>query len=382
RRDVSETKAARRVPLDGAKREKSILPNTNGHYTFESFVQGECNEFAWAACRKVAESPAIAYNPLYLHGSAGTGKTHLLCAIAHDIKRDHKELSILYVTAEDFTNNLIESIATKQTAGFRAKYRSRDVLLIDDIQFIQAKNKTQEALLHTFNTLSDLGHQIVISSDRQPESLHFVQDGLISRFCSGLVVDVGAPDAELRSRILLKKAEKTSFDLPDEIADYIATRAPNNVRLLEGLLTRVRAYAELKRVPLTLDAAKRALNGFGNGSSSKVLSVGSIQKKVASYCGLRFEDIISRNRARNVVRARQIAMYLCRELLEESYPSIGKQFSGLCHAAAIHSYNIVASKLKTDPVLTKIVLELKNELVVDKAEDRGLVQIPINWDTR
>jgi len=358
-----------------------LLSPTNGNLTFESFVSGECNEFARAACLKVAQSPAAAYNPLFIFGQPGVGKTHLLCAVAHYIRIHHKPLSVLYQTAEDFTNTLVESIATKQMAGFRAKYRSLDALLIDDVQFIQAKNKTQEVLFYTFNALYDLGRQIVISSDRRPEELHFVQEKLVSRLGSGLVVDLASPDVALKVEILRKKAEKAKFPLPTEIAYYIADRSPSSVRQLEALLTRVKAYAELKLLPLTLDSAKAALNGYGGGEgcSSNGLSVKAIQSKVASYCGLRLENLMSRDRDRNVVRARQIAMYLCRELLGESYPKIGKMFSGMCHAAAIHSHKVVVTRLKTDPVLRSVVDALKKELNGAKPDGGGDKQSLINW---
>ena len=359
-----------------------LLTHTNGNFTFDSFVSGECNEFAWAACHKVAQNPAAAYNPLFICGRPGVGKTHLLCAIAHHIRSTHGQLSVLYQTGEDFTNSLMDAIATKQMAGFRAKYRSLDVLLIDDVQFIQAKNKTQEVLFHTFNALYDLGRQIVISSDRHPEGLHFIQEKLVSRFASGLVADLAPPNMTLRVEILHKKAEKAKFRLPTEIAYYIASKSPPSVRQLEGLLTRVKAYTELKFLPVTLESAKAALNGYGNGedNSSNGLSVEVIQRKVASYCGLRLENLISRDRARNVVRARQIAMYLCRELLNESYPKIGKMFSGMCHAAAIHSYKLIDSKLKTDPVLARVVDTLKKELNGGNSDTTG--QSLIRWDAK
>jgi len=361
------------APLGQVKTRGVSLPPTNGSFTFESFVSGECNEFAQAACRKVAQSPAAAYNPLFIYGQPGVGKTHLLCAIAHYVRSNHQQLSVLYQTGEDFTNNLVESLATKQMAGFRAKYRSLDVLLIDDVQFIQAKNKTQEVLFHTFNALYDLGRQIVISSDRHPGRLHFVQDKLVSRFGSGLVVDLSPPDIALKVEILRKKAEKAEFRLPTEIAHYIASRSPSSVRQLEGLLTRVKAYTELKFLPVTLESAQAALRGYGNGDDGSLngLSVEVIQSKVASYCGLRLEELVSRDRARNIVRARQVAMYLCRELLKESYPKIGKKFSGMCHAAAIHSYKLIASRLKTDPVLRHVVDTLKKELNGAKSDGNG-----------
>jgi len=372
------------VPLVQVRTRGVSLPPTNGSFTFESYVSGECNEFARAACSKVAQSPAAAYNPLFICGQSGVGKTHLLCAIAHYVRSNHAQLSVLYQTGEEFTNSLVESIATKQMAGFRAKYRSLDVLLIDDVQFIQAKNKTQEVLFHTFNALYDLGRQIVISSDRHPEELHFIQEKLVSRLGSGLVVDLASPDMALKVEILRKKAEKAKFRLPTEIAYYIASKSPPSVRQLEGLLTRVKAYTELKFLPVTLESAKAALNGYGNGeeSSSNGLSVEAIQRKVASYCGLRLENLVSRDRARNVVRARQIAMYLCRELLNESYPKIGKMFSGMCHAAAIHSHKLVVSRLKTDPVLGRVVDTLKKELNGGNSDGNDNGQSLIRWDAK
>jgi len=375
-------RAMPKTPVVHSLRQGPALPHTNGNFTFDNYVLGECNEFAHAACFKVAQSPSRAYNPLFIYGQDGVGKTHLLFAITHYIRHNHQALSVLYETAEDFTNDLIESIGSRQMPGFRARYRNQDVLLIDDIQFIQAKKKTQEALLHTFNALYELGRQIVVSCDRHPEGLQFVQEKLLSRLGSGLVVDLAPPDLDVRVRILLKKAEKMRFDLPEEIAYYIASRAPSNVRQLEGLLTRVKAYAEWKHLDVTLESAKAALNGYGKLNASARLSTKVIQNKVALYYGLRTDDLLSRNRAKNIVRARQVAMFLCRELLKESYPSIGRSFSGMSHAAAMHSCRRVASMLRTDPRLVQTIDVLKNELAEGRPKRNEGGQLCVQFDAK
>ncbi|HUT03564.1 MAG TPA: chromosomal replication initiator protein DnaA [bacterium] len=371
-----------KAPVAHSLRQGPALPHTNGDFTFDNYVLGECNEFAHAACVKVAQSPSKAYNPLFIYGQDGVGKTHLLSAITHYIRHNHQALSVLYETAEDFTNDLVDSIGSRQMPGFRARYRNQDVFLIDDIQFIQAKKTTQESLLHTFNALYDLGRQIVVSCDRHPEGLQFVQDKLLSRLGSGLVVDLAPPDLEVRVRILLKKAEKVSFDLPEEIAYYMASRAPSNVRQLESLLTRVKAYTEWKHLDLTLESAKAALNGYGKLNSQEKLSTEVIQNKVALYYGLRTDDLLSRSRARNIVRARQVAMFLCRELLRESYPSIGRSFSGMSHAAAMHSCGRVVFMLKSDPRFVQTIDVLKKELADYGPRPKDGGQLCVQFDAK
>lgn len=339
------------------------IPLTNGDLTFDNFVVGRSNEFALAACKKVAQVPAGAYNPLFIYGDPGLGKTHLLCAIANSLKRTHPDLSVLYKTAEDFTNELIDSIASRQMASFRLRYRSVDVLLLDDIQFIQDKNKTQEALFYTFNALYKCGRQIVISGDRLPTELNSVQQKLISRLTWGLVVDLEPPDLKTKIAILHKKASASKIALPADVAHYIAVSSGSSVRELEGMLTTVRAYSELRHVPITLQTAKIALRQYRPSDSLSPLCVEAIQRRVARYYGIRLEHLVSRDRTRSTVRARQVAMFLCREMLKESYPSIGKTFSGMCHAAVIHSCQVVSRLLKTDPVMRRAVESIRADLL-------------------
>lgn len=353
--------------------------NGNFGLAFDSFVAGEANEFALAACQRVADNPAVEYNPLFICGEHGVGKTHLLCATANSARVHHRGLSVLYQTAEDFTNDLVESISGKRMAGFRAKYRSRDFLLIDDVQFIQDKTKTQEALFHTFNSLYNSGRQIVISSDRAPDRLSAFSAKLVERFSSGLVVHLAPPEFRLKVRILRRKAEQAGINLSDDVAHYIAENACPSVRQLEAMLTKLKAYCEWKKVPLTLKSTEAALQDsrIVNG---QILSPMAIQAKVASYFGLKTTHLLSRDRSRSVVNARQVAMYLCRELLDDSYPAIGKRFSGMCHAAVMHSCNRVKSRMITDATFKQIVELLKSEL--SKLKRNELVQRQLNMNIR
>ncbi|MCD6326285.1 chromosomal replication initiator protein DnaA [bacterium] len=335
---------------------------TNGNLAlaFDGFVPGECNEFAYSACQSVARQPASEFNPLYIYGQHGVGKTHLLCATTNSLRKTHSELSVLYQTAEDFTNEFFESIATKQTAGFRARYRTQDVLLIDDVQFVQSKASTQEALFHTINALQERGRQVVISSDRLPEELFSVKPKLIERFSSGLVIDVAPPEFRMKIRILRKKAELLDMELLDEVATYIAEMSCPSVRQLESMLTKLKGYSELKTAPISLEIAEAVLGR--NGSGKKELTVEAIQDKVASYFGIGVSKLVSRDRTRSIVRARQVAMFLSRDMLGDSYPSIGKKFSGMCHAAVIHSYKLIRAKMIADPAFHCLIETLKREL--------------------
>lgn len=346
------------------KPKKSPLVNCSAdeRFTFANYVLGDSNEFALAASQKVVGNLAKEFNPLFIHGHSGVGKTHLLFAIANYVRKQHPDLTVLYRTAEQFTNELMDSLASKQMASFRARYRSLDVFLIDDIQFIQAKNKTQETFLHTFDAIFDLGCQIVISCDRLPEELPLIDEKLVSRFASGLVVGLTQPDLKLKTDILRKRAADSGAALPDNVAYYIAGRSCGSVRQLLGMLTKVLAFSDWKHSPLTPSLAKTALRDYGAQDAPGVLSIETIQVKVASYYGLMRSHLLSKERARTVVTARQVAMFLCRELLNESYPTIGKKFAGMCHAAVIYACKAVQKKMKKDTLLNRIVDTLRTEL--------------------
>jgi chromosomal replication initiator protein len=332
--------------------------NLNSRYTFATFVVGGSNRLAHAACLAVAENPAHAYNPLFVYGGVGLGKTHLLHAVGHQIQQ--LGLSVLYVSSEWFTNDLINAIRTQKTEEFRAKYRSSDVLLIDDIQFIAGKERTQEEFFHTFNTLHGGGKQIVISCDRPPKSLVALETRLRSRFGWGLIADVQPPEVETRIAILRAKAEGASIHVPDEVLAYIARKIPSNIRELEGALTRVIAHSHLMQVPLNADTAKVALESILDRSAD--LSPGQILSTVAQHFNLSEEELIGRSRVREVSVPRQLAMYLIREETGASLPQIGQLFGGRDHTTIMHGCEKIGGQIETDGQLRRDWLEIKGKL--------------------
>lgn len=332
-----------------------LYPNLNPKYTFDTFVIGNSNRFAHAACVAVAESPAKAYNPLFLYGGVGLGKTHLMHAIGHHIVSQKKDSKVVYVSSEKFTNELINSIKDDKNEEFRNKYRNVDVLLIDDIQFIAGKERTQEEFFHTFNTLHEANKQIIISSDRPPKDIPTLEDRLRSRFEMGLITDIQAPDFETRIAILRKKAQLERIDVPNEVMSYIAKNIKSNIRELEGALTRVVAYSSLSNRVISFDLATEALKDIITTSKNEEINVLRIKEKVSSVFNLKMEDFNSKKRTRSIAYPRQIAMYLTRELTDLSLPKIGEEFGGRDHTTVIHARDKVSKDIEeSEEIKTKI----------------------------
>jgi chromosomal replication initiator protein len=328
----------------GKAPETTGLPNLNSRYTFENFVVGPSNRHAYAYSFAVAESPAKAYNPLFIYGGVGLGKTHLIQAVCHHIKnKAGVNLKICYLSSERFTNELIDAIQHKSTSAFRQKYRNVDVLVIDDIHFIAGKESTQEEFFHTFNTLYDAHKQIIFSSDRPPKEISNLQERLVSRFGWGLTTDIQPPDLETRAAILKKKIERESVPIPDEVIFFIAQLIKTNIRELEGALIRTIAYSLLEEKPITLGLAREVLKDLLK-EPKKLITVDFIQRCVAEEFGVSLQDLKTKRRNKTIVLPRQIAMYLSRELTDFSLPEIGNFFGGKDHTTVLHSYN----KIKRD----------------------------------
>ncbi|MBF7081372.1 chromosomal replication initiator protein DnaA [Desulfallas sp. Bu1-1] len=335
------------------------LQNTplNPRYTFDNFVVGDSNRFAHAACLAVAESPAKAYNPLFIYGGVGLGKTHLMHAIGHFIKDNNMNNRVAYVTSEKFTNDLINAIREEKTVEFKNKYRNMDTLLIDDIQFLAGKERTQEEFFHTFNTLYEANKQIIISSDRPPKEIPTLEDRLRSRFEWGLITDIQPPDFETRVAILQKKAQMENLNVPDSVIAFIADQIHSNIRELEGALIRVAAYSSLTKEVIDSDTAKEILKDILPAKKPVEITIPLIQQKVAGYFGIRVDDLKSKRRTRSVAFPRQVAMYICREMTENSLPQIGEQFGGRDHTTVLHAYDKITMEMKNDATLA---LTIKN----------------------
>lgn len=331
----------------------------NSKYTFETFVVGKSNNFAHAAALAVAEAPGAAYNPLFLYGGVGLGKTHLMHSIAHYILSQKPLTKIVYVSAEKFVNELVNSIRNEKNIEFRNKYRNIDVLLIDDIQFIAEKVGTQEEFFHTFNTLHESGRQIIISSDRPPKEIKPLEDRLRSRFEWGLIADIQPPDYETRLAILWKKAETENIDIPNDVMSFIAKSIDSNIRELEGALTKVSAYAKLTNQKVSLEFATKILKDFLSKDKQKTINVELIQQIVASYYNIKSEEIKSKKRTQEITYPRQVAMYLCRNLTDLSLPKIGEAFGGRDHTTILHGYEKIAKDLEKDDNLKKAIHDLE-----------------------
>jgi chromosomal replication initiator protein len=341
----------------------STLTNClNNKYTFDTFVIGNSNRFAHAACLAVAESPAKSYNPLFIYGGVGLGKTHLMHAIGHAILQQSPQTRVLYVSSEKFTNELIESIRDENPIGFRNNYRNVDVLLIDDIQFLAGKEATQEEFFHTFNHLHESNKQIIISSDRPPKDIPTLEDRLRSRFEWGLITDIQPPDLETRIAILGKKAQLENLPVPNNVLVFIADKINSNIRELEGALIRVMAYASLTSSPITTEIAYAALKDILPINSSKQITIDLIQKVVSEYFDLSLNDFKAKKRTQAIAFPRQIAMYLCRILTELSLPKIGEEFGGRDHTTVIHAYDKITNDLKKDPSLEKKINEITHRI--------------------
>ncbi len=333
----------------------------NPRYTFDAFVIGSGNQFAHAACQAVAERPSKAYNPLFLYGGTGMGKTHLMQAIGHEIKRRTPQAAICYLSSEKFTNEMINSLRYEKMISFRDKFRNVDVLLIDDIQFLAQKERTQEEFFHTFNALHESLKQIVIASDRPPKELAEFEDRLRSRFEWGLIADIQPPDLETKVAILQKKAEQERVTLPTDVALFIASNIRSNVRELEGALIRLVAHSSLIGAEITLPYTQQVLKNFIDSQARKV-TIESIQKAVAEQFGLRLVEIKAKNNSRSIVYPRQIAMYLAKHLTEASLPEIGRQFGGKHHTTVLHSVDKIEELRKSDKDLNRLLNKLTEQL--------------------
>ncbi len=341
-------KASPLLPPSPSNKEKDdLLAGLNQRYTFDDFVIGPGNRFAHAASLAVSESPAKQYNPLFIYGPTGLGKTHLLQSIAHEMKRRFPNFKILYISSEKFTNQLITAIQTKSTPQFRAKYRSLDLLLIDDVHFIAEKDSTQEEFFNTFNALYDAHKQIVVTSDRPPREIPGLEERLVSRFGWGLVTDIQPPDFETRVAILKKKMERETVVVPDDVAYFIADKIRSNIRELEGALIRVVAYCTLTNSKIDILLAQEILKDAFKEEAQK-FTIEGIQKVVADYFNIKVSDLRAKKRTVSIVRPRQIAMYLVRELTGHSLPEIGEFFGGKDHTTVLHSYNKIAGERDKD----------------------------------
>lgn len=350
--DFSSTKYVDIEPLESSLNQK---------YSFENFVVGTSNQFAHAAAQAVAAAPSKAYNPLFIYGGVGLGKTHLMHAIGHTIKLNKKYLRLVYISAEKFMNELINAIRYDKTLNFREKYRSIDVLLVDDIQFIAGKERTQEEFFHTFNALYDAQKQIVISSDCPPREIPTLEERLHSRFEWGLLADIQAPDLETKVAILKRKAELERIELANDVALFIASKIKSNVRELEGSLVRLVAYSSLKKQPITLQLAQEVLRNIID-EDERGTSIEMIQKIVANHYKLKVSDLKSKNNARNIAIPRQVAMYLCKNLTKASLPEIGREFGGKHHTTVLHSVSKITSLYENDRDFHRLINSLTNSL--------------------
>ena len=351
----SGSEAAEEMPTVPAKREQQQLfnentsvqqpdeSNLNPKYVFETFVIGNSNRFAHAAAQAVANDPAHAYNPLFLYGGVGLGKTHLMHAIGNRIKQNNPSMKVLYTSSEKFTNEIINSIQNKTTEAFRQKYRNIDCLIIDDIQFLKGKEQTQVEFFHTFNALKDADKQIIISSDRPPREIETLEDRLRSRFDQGLTADIQTPDLETRMAILRTKAASDNIVLPTEVITLLATNIATNIREIEGAYNKIVAYTSLMHMPITVETAQKVLSDMGNDIKTRTITYEGIIKVVADHYNVKQDELFNKKRTQNIAFPRQVAMYLCRELADLSYPRIGELFGGRDHTTVIHAYEKISN---------------------------------------
>ena len=345
---------ARPKPREAGPADNLLL---NPRYTFDNFILGPSNRHAHAYSQAVADAPGKNYNPLFIYGGVGLGKTHLMQAICHHIRQREPALKISYMPSEKFTNELIDAIQHKATPAFRQRYRHVDVLVLDDIHFIAGKESTQEEFFHTFNALYDAHKQIIISSDRPPKEIANLQERLVSRFSWGLTTDVQPPDLETRVAILKKKIEREPVQVPDDVIFFIAQLIKTNIRELEGALVRIIAYSLLEEKTITLELAKEVLRDLLK-EPKKLITVDFIQRCVAEAYGVSLQDLKLKRRNKNIVLPRQIAMYLSRELTDLSFPEIGDYFGGKDHTTVLHSYNKIKEEVRSDGVLKEKVAHL------------------------
>ncbi|MGM9924415.1 MAG: chromosomal replication initiator protein DnaA [Bacillus sp. (in: firmicutes)] len=363
---ASEDASMKQVGKKGEKRddEQADFPQhmLNNKNTFDTFVIGSGNRFAHAASLAVAEAPAKAYNPLFIYGGVGLGKTHLMHAIGHYVLEHNPSAKVVYLSSEKFTNEFINSIRDNKAVEFRNKYRKVDVLLIDDIQFLAGKESTQEEFFHTFNTLHEESKQIVISSDRPPKEIPTLEDRLRSRFEWGLITDITPPDLETRIAILRKKAKAEGLDIPNEVMLYIANQIDSNIRELEGALIRVVAYSSLINKDINADLAAEALKDIIPSAKPKIITIYDIQKAVGEQFNVKLDDFKAKKRTKSVAFPRQIAMYLSRELTDSSLPKIGDEFGGRDHTTVIHAHEKISKLVQTDSQLQHHLKEINSRL--------------------
>jgi chromosomal replication initiator protein len=348
--------------------QQETLRTLNPKYTFDSFVIGSSNRFAHAAALAVAEAPARAYNPLFIYGGVGLGKTHLLQAVGHYVATNNPEMTVRYITLEEFTNDFINSLRDQRIEGFKRGYRNVDVLLIDDVQFLENKEQTQEEFFHTFNTLYEAGNQIAMTSDRPPKEIATLEERLRSRFESGLITDIQPPDIETRIAILKKRIDADGISIPedsvDEVLDFIASGIPTNIRELEGALIRVVALASLNGSEISLPLTKEALKNLLPHRVDMLITIDMIQNEVCKTFNLSMSDLKGNKRNQGIVFPRQIAMYLCRELTDASQPRIGEKFGGRDHTTVIHAINKISNLIKEErevyDLVQRVTLKIKS----------------------
>jgi chromosomal replication initiator protein len=361
--EIDYEKHTKKVPKDESNvQETTTKRMLNPKYSFDTFVIGSGNRFAHAASLAVAEAPAKAYNPLFIYGGVGLGKTHLMHAIGHYVIEHNPNAKVVYITSEKFTNEFINTIRDNKGANFRNKYRNVDVLLIDDIQFLAGKESTQEEFFHTFNALHEESKQIVISSDRPPKEIPTLEDRLRSRFEWGLITDITPPDLETRIAILRKKAKAEGLNIPNEVMLYIANQIDTNIRELEGALIRVVAYSSLINQDMNADLAAEALKDIIPSSKPKVITIKDIQMSVGKHYNVKLEDFSAKKRTKSIAFPRQIAMYLSREMTDFSLPKIGQEFGGRDHTTVIHAHDKISRLLETDNELQNNVRELTEQM--------------------
>lgn len=351
---IEEGSARPEPPTQGSLDFESVDNTLNPKYTFDTFVVGSSNQFAHAAALAVAERPSKAYNPLFMYGGVGLGKTHLMHAIGQEIKRRNKNLRLTYISTEKFTNDMISAIRYDKVLSFRERYRNNDVLLIDDIQFIASKERTQEEFFHTFNALYDTHKQLIFSADCPPREIPTLEERLHSRFEWGLIADIQPPDLETKIAIITKKAERHNITLPDNVALYIASKIKSNIRELEGALIRLVAYASLHEAEITLALAQETLSEIFN-SDQKAITIEMIQKTIADYFGMRVQDLKSKNNSKSVALPRQICMYLCKKVTGMSLPQIGREFGNKHHTTVLHSVNKIEAQRQNDRELNRML---------------------------
>jgi chromosomal replication initiator protein len=345
-------------PVSPPAREEIRPVTLNPRYTFEAFVTGASNRFAHAAALAVAETPARSYNPLFIYGVAGLGKTHLLHGIAHYVHQNYPAYKVRYVSTEAFLNDYVEGIRTNSMAQFKKKYRDNDVLLVDDIQFMEGKEGLQEEFFHTFNQLHGANRQIVLSSDRPPRAIATLEDRLRSRFEWGLITDIQPPDLETRLAICRKKAEREPTHVPDEVLEFIATHITNNIRELEGALIRVSAFASLNRAPLSAELAAEVLGDVLSDNAPRAITAKAILEATSKMFGFPVEELQGKSRRRPLVTARQIGMYVCREMTDLSYPAIAREYGGRDHTTVIHAVEKIGALMKERRQIYDQVTEL------------------------